>query len=389
MVRIDCLVFGYRKITVPPELLARASSILLREEIPTRMGSHGTFILRERDIHKMRSVFSGKIEYTESDVLGLYGAYHRLRHKALILVASILMLFLSVIASSVVWDVRIVGNERIPDSRIIYELEECGLSVGNFWRQIDRSLVESKFLSDSDDIAWINVNRRGTVAYVTVAEMELGNMSDNAIEPMGYSNIVATESCVIEEITVRCGTAAVKVGDVVRAGDILIAGIRPDESGGGFCYADGTVVGRISDTVEVSVGRNYEKKVEMREEISSVSIKFFNFYANIFKKYGNTADSCDIIEDIKTFSLPGNAKLPIEIITRYSTEYETESLEYSDAELVRVCSYRLNSTLASRLATSDLIKMKSSGGYTDTGYYMRSDIVYLSSVGKPQPFSAE
>ena len=43
----------------------------------------------------------------------------------------------------------------------------------------------------------------------------------------------------------------VKVGDVVKKGDLLISGVLPLELGGGFCTAQGEVKGRVADRVEV------------------------------------------------------------------------------------------------------------------------------------------
>ena len=90
MVGIDCYVFGYRKIKIPPDKLSEATSVLLRGSIPSRINSDGTFMIRERDFNKMSALFNGRIEFLHSKPLGLYGKYKMLKHKAIYISAIII-----------------------------------------------------------------------------------------------------------------------------------------------------------------------------------------------------------------------------------------------------------------------------------------------------------
>ena len=387
MARIDCIIFGYRKIKIPPECTAKVTTRLLHLGISAMIANDGSFTVRERDREKTRSALSG-IEYTESECLGLLGAYRRIKNKPLVFTAVFVALLITLLSSSVVWDVRIDGNERLADTEIERELERCGLEVGRPWWSLERSRIENELLSSCGDIAWININRRGSVAYVTVVEKE--NVGENISESTGgYANIVASADCVIEEITVKRGVAVVKQGDTVRRGDLLISGALPEEAGGGFCFAEGTVTGRRSDTVSVAVEREYEKKSEKSKKIASLAIKIFNFSANIFKNYGNSGDECDIIKEIKTFSLFGKAPLPLCISVEYAVEYSSERCEYTDAELVSVASARLSVLTETALSSSDLLKIRTHGTFTDTGYVMSNDLVYTTEVGEALGFDAE
>ena len=81
MVGIDCLIFGYRRISVSPDDLSLASSILIRASVPSRIGYEGELIVRERDFTKIQALFKGRIDYTYSETLGLYGRYKRLNQR--------------------------------------------------------------------------------------------------------------------------------------------------------------------------------------------------------------------------------------------------------------------------------------------------------------------
>ena len=81
--------------------------------------------------------------------------------------------------------------------------------------------------------------------------------------------------------------------------------------------------------------------------------------------------------------------MPLELSSSYVTVAQTEPRSYSDAELVRICSARLQSSTLSRIVGAELVKIRTFGDYTDSGYKMYSDIVFLAQVGEKLPFDTE
>ena len=386
MVRIDGAVFGYRRVLVQEKDVSFAASILLRAKISARVNPGGEIIVRERDTPKMRALFNGKIEYSVSEEQGALGIIKRIKYKIGLVSALIFSVILLILSANIVWDVRVDGNEKIPDAAIAYALSENGFSIGDFWWSIDRSEVEASVLSSFDALSWININRRGSVAYLTVKEKEDGDSENEALT--GYANVVAEFDCVIEEITVKSGQAAVKVGDSVKAGDLLISGIIVSESGTELCYAEGSVVGRVSDTLETFVKREHNRPISVEREVRSVDVKIFGFSLNIFKRYGKDTEECVIIEEISDFSLFGKCKLPIWVSVSCAVKEAYSVSNYTDEELVRVATSRLNSLTASKLGSSDLVRIRTFGEHTGDGYTMKNEIVFLKEVGKTLQFSA-
>ena len=260
MARIDFLILGYRKLKISPEDLTAVTSLFLRYGIPSQIDSSGNIIVRERDYDKIRGLLQGRIEYTISKPLGLFGRWLGLENKAVYIFSIIASAIIVVLLSSIIWDVRVEGNSKITDSEIVCMLSECGLSIGDFWSSVNRSKVESALLKSQDNLSWVSINRRGVVAYIKVIERNEEKEGNQA--KLEYSNIVASRDCIIEEITVSKGIALVKPGDVVKKGDIIILGSLPDEAGGRFCAAEGEVCGRIKEEVKLVVDRKYEKKSE-------------------------------------------------------------------------------------------------------------------------------
>lgn len=388
MVRIDCLIFGYRSLKIAPEDLSELTSIFIRSSVFSSISDNGTVIVRERDFGKIKVLLSGRINFSYSRPLGLYGGWLRTSHKGALICGFVISLAIVLLLSSVVWDVRVSGNELLEDGEIVDTLSECGFGIGDFWIAKNKSVIESEALSKNERIAWININRRGTVAYVRVIEKEVEHFTDEA-ERVGYSNVLATADCVIEEITVKRGTAVVKPGDVVQKGDLLIAGILPSEAGGGFCYAEGSVIGRVSDTITVEMNRKCEKRIYVGREIHSIVLKIFDFSINIFKKYGNLTNECDIIETEISYTHLDKYRLPFFLTVCYIPLFESETSEYTDEEIVKLATDRLNLLTENRLAKADLLRLKTSGEFTDTGYVIRSDTVFLTEVGENNGFSTD
>lgn len=382
MVKIDAFIFGYRRLNIDPENLSLLTSILLRASIPSVINNDGTVTVRERDFDKILKLISGRIKFSYSEALGIYGWWRRLEHKAPIVISTVISVCLVIFLSNLVWDIRVEGNEALTDSEVILTLAECGFEIGDMWSGIDRSEIESTFLDKNSAISWININRRGSVAYIKVLEKEINKEEDKEIENSEPSNLVAAADCVIEEITVKRGIAVVKAGDTVRKGDLLVIGALPPESGGGFCNAEATVIGRINDHISVDVARNYEKKTDLNKKLYSCTVNFFKISLNIFKRYGNLTNECVIIENEIKYSLFDRCALPLSVSTSYIMEYASDEVFYTDEELVKIACDRLMALTASRLEGADLLKIKTAGDFTDEGYSISSDIVFLCEVSE-------
>lgn len=382
MARLSDYVFGYRKIVIDPCDLSTVSSILLRASVSSTINNDGTITIKERDFDKTKCLLSGRIEFSHSGPMGIYGRWKSLKHKAAIVFSIAFSLMIVMYLSNLVWDIRVEGNESLTDSEVVLSLVQCGFQIGDMWSKQDLSEIESAFLNNNSRVAWINLNRRGNVAYVKLIEKEDNqkeNISSNSDAP---SNIVAKYDCVIEEITVRRGKPVVKVGDTVRKGDLLVIGVLPIESGGEICNADATVIGRINDSLSLEISREYEKRVIKDKKLYSCTINFFKFSLNIFKRYRNLANEYVIIDNEIKYSLFDRCPLPVSISLSYINEYDTECGIYTDEELVNIASGRLSSLTVSVIRSGDLIRIKTYGDFTENGYNMRSDFVYLTDVSE-------
>ena len=388
MARINHLIFGYRIITVNIEDLATISSILLRNNYTSEIASDGKLYVIEKDYINIRNILSGRIVFSASQPMGLYGAWKKYTHKCALIISLLISTLLIVLFSNIVWDVRVDDSAGLNESELVVCLSDCGLSVGDFWWRLNLSEIETRFLKENSGVSWININRRGTVAYVSLMIKDDSGITVEK-ESNSYTNIVALYDCVIEEISVKRGVAMVQVGDTVKKGDLLILGVTTIGEDGEFCSAEGEVRGRVSERISVDLPRQYEKKSYIGRTIYSISLKLFKISINIFKRYGNLTKECDIIENEKEYSLGDNAPLPLSIRVLYIPRDTVSTEMYSDKDLTELACARLDLAVAARLWGCDLLRARSGCDLSNSGIIMYSDLTFIASVGETVTFDID
>ena len=70
------------------------------------------------------------------------------------------------------------------------------------------------------------------------------------------------------------------------------------------------------------------------------------------------------------------------ITLKYIPQYTYENGVYTDDQLVDIASERLMSLIALRLENADLIKLRTNGAFTDNGYNMNTEILFICDVSE-------
>ena len=374
-------LLSYRIIFPKDDYLSEVVRALHKAGISFRVRRNAIYLSGESYKRVIGSLDEGRME-ASSDFLGIFGFIKGLLRRKGVAFGLVIIFILSFFSCNTVFDIRIDGLESITEEKILSELAQNGFSVGSSWLGADIKKTESALLAASDDIGWISINRRGSVAYVEIREKSIDD-----IPSYKYSNIVAGYDCIIEDITVTHGYARVDVGDTVKKGDVLISGI-PENEGEPFCAAEGVIIGRVNDTVYAYEDRILEEKCEKYDGIVGFSVKIFKKTINIFKIYGNSTDKYDIIENKYNYKLYGK-RIPISFSTYTKTDFEIVKTEKTDEELIRSVSKRTAELVLSVTETADLVSLKSHGRLTTEGYLLCTEVVFLKDVSVTVPFDLE
>ena len=244
--------------------------------------------------------------------------YKKLLKRKSLLVGLILFLSIQFIFASIIWDIRIIGNNDVSTEKILQSLKESGLKTGVLKYKIDRNHIINNLILQNPEIAWAGMKIKGTKVIITVVE----RTQIPEIEDTDPCNIIASKDGIVEEIIILKGEGVVKKGDLIKKGQILIKGISGDSDfDNNFIHAKGTVKARVfyNKRIKVPLTKIIDKETGRTSML--IKIKFKNCEIPI-KKVGPVFNKYRSEIEKKTILGWRNILGFVEIITE--KQYETK-----------------------------------------------------------------
>lgn len=312
---------------------------------------------------------------------GLPAVLYRYRRRLGLAVGTLLAALVLTVSAHTVWDVRVEGG----DGETEQLLSACGLRVGTWIPSLDIDAVESRVLTESDSVAWVSVNMKGCVAYVQVRPL----LRPESARLTETTNLVAACDGVIDSVRLIAGEVVVSPGELVRAGQLLVAGVRDsDTQGYTTAAAQGEVLARVEDTICVQLPREISQKVYGETQILQKNLFFFGKSIKITKKTGIIEGNCDTIKRIEQIRLPGGAQLPLAVETTVAQSYEMQSVTLSDAALMARAYDALGRALAEATQGATLLAKSVQCELTDTGVLLTCRYRCVKNIAQPLSFEA-
>ena len=148
-----------------------------------------------------------------------YALYRHRRRAAAVAMLSLVLLML-VWSKAFIWEIEVTGNETVPTGEILGALAECGVGVGSFWPAFTSDSIRDEALVRLPALAWLTVNVYGSRAEVIVRERVA---KPEMISDGEAVDIVAGKSGFVTQVLALNGSAEVRRGQAVSAGDTLIS----------------------------------------------------------------------------------------------------------------------------------------------------------------------
>lgn len=153
-----------------------------------------------------------------------------------------------------VWFYRVEGNDRIPAERILRAVRDAGVTAGTYGPDIHPQQVRYFVQRQIPELEWLTVTQNGAMAVVTVRERrQRAPMEDRRT----VRDLVASRGGMITGLSVLDGEAAVKKGDVVEPGQVLVSGHMDLTYKIRACAAAGEVFARTWRETDVVTPRRY------------------------------------------------------------------------------------------------------------------------------------
>lgn len=198
---------------------------------------------------------------------------YRYRKRVGVLVGIALFTLILTVSSNFVWTIKVEGNTQTETAVILQTMEELGLRAGVVRSGLDISEMQLEALRRLQELSWISVNIRGSVATVEVRERTMPpEMLDESIP----CNVVAAADGYIVRIEAYEGAAKVRVGDSVVKGDLLISGVIESKlETTRFVHARGNIIAHTSRRLEVEIPLIRESVTPTGEKKNKYALELF------------------------------------------------------------------------------------------------------------------
>ena len=227
---------------------------------------------------------------------GLPFIFNKYKKRKMFAIGVLTIFVLIFVLSRFIWNIEIIGNEKISSEHIMQIAEENGLKIGGIKSRVDPKNIINSLRTQREDLAWVGIDIKGTNVLINIVE---STARPEIIDEEEFCNIVATKDAIITKVSAQNGTPVVKEGTMVRKGDVLIKGeFEGKYTGIRYVHATGSVYGRTWYKQREKVYFNQQKKELTGRSENKYSVNINNFKIN-FNKGVSKFKNYDTIETIK------------------------------------------------------------------------------------------
>lgn len=310
---------------------------------------------------------------------GLPFIFNKYKKRKIFVIGLAMVLITIFTLSKFIWNIEVIGNEKINDDEIIQIANENNLKMGKFKNKVDTKKIINKLRLERDDIAWIGIEIKGTNAIIKIVE---SIPKPNIIDDEEFCNIVATKDAIIKKISAQNGTPVVKEGEIVKKGTVLIAGwLEGKYTGTRYVHATGSVQGKVWYTQKERIYFKQQKKEQTGNVENKYSLNINNFKIN-FNKGVSKFKNYDTIETNKKVKLFSNFYLPIELIKITNTEVNITDITYTLEEAKNIGIEKAKQELNNKIENLDNI-LSIQINDSQTSEYIEVEVTYemLENIG--------
>lgn len=249
-------------------------------------------------------------------------------------------LFLVVLSvlSSFVWEITYTGQSSYSRETLGKTVEAMQVYPGMRRERLDCDAIEKRIRQVHPDISWVSAEEKGSVLQISIKEGKETIVHDAAAEAC---HVTAAQDGVVEQIVANRGTVAVRPGQKVKKGDILIRGIVPVTDDNNEIVENVPVAARGDVTILVT--QSAEETIPVRHRVKEYTGKVVPVWQfavgnqgillkNPFKRLDNSM-RYDIISEVCADKTIHPLSLSLYVRKTEYREYQWKETGYSEREL--------------------------------------------------------
>lgn len=283
-----------------------------------------------------------------------------------ILLGIILFFIIIHIFSLYIWNIDINGNNTLSKDEIFSTLNELKVSRGIFKNKIDLSAIESTLMTKYNNISWTSANIIGCNLEIEIKEKVTPPEITSNNTPC---NIKASCDAYITRLEVYNGTAEVKPGDSVTAGQLLVNGIFEDNFGqSSFHHASAKIFAVTNKAFIEEVDLNPSEHLYTGKIINRKKARLFNLEIPItFKPIpkGNFEKNVEI-KDITIFKKP----IPLTLYKEKWSHFKEKTKSISKSEAINIAKKNMEDKENNELKNLKILKKDSKEKFFNGKYIL-------------------
>lgn len=334
---------------------------------------------------------------TKAVILEKYGLpffMHKIKKRIIFVIGLLGSLLFLILMSQFVWAIEFQGNFELTDDVLLAFLEEKHVTYSTLKKNVDIEQLEKQLREAYPLITWASCKLEGTRLYVQIKEnTHLGGETEEKVSE--GMDLAATKDGIIVDMITRSGVPQVKIGDEIKAGDILISGSIPiynDDATIRYyevCEADADIYLQCTYPIAEKVNTLYSTKVYTGNE------KTIYFFQGFDKEYKFSLGKvnylkADCVVEKRQLRLFENLYLPFFVGKYTYREYMMEERKRTETEAEKILESRLSKILLTleEKGVQILEKNVTIDNSMDT-YIMKGKLVIIETTGKTIPTVTE
>ena len=383
-------ICGSSLLITPRKNAAKLVTLCIKQGIgyktPRFVGDSFCLVCSNKDGPKaLSSCERMNIEVTLKKRNSLSAILLKYKTRAGLAVGALASLGIVIFALNVVWRIDVSYNGDISPAEIKEQLYENGFCEGSYIPAADLTLIENRVVQSCPEVAWMSVNLNGTVAHVEVRATKRGE-SPKA-DP---ASLVAERDGKIERIQSYNGNCVVKVGDVVKKGDLLVSGIYQNEQGiSRVTRASGSIFARTVREFSLEIPFENLQKVYSGRKNYEIYVNFFKKTIKIFGNSGKIPTSCDIICKNGEVGLAGFPQIPVGYRVNEYAEYHLAPVTLNESEAMELAFDALEEELKKISESVELVGKEIEFEINDRAYVLKCRLVCIEDIAAVKEIKTE
>ena len=304
-----------------------------------------------------------------------------LTSRPVLVLGILLFLFLTLALPRRIYFIQVLGNETVPEARILDAAAESGLTFGVSRRDLRSETIKNKLLQALPQLQWVGVNTRGCVAVIQVRER---TQEEPAAEEPGLGHIVAVRDGIITKCTATRGNLLCEPGQAVTEGQILISGLTDCTLSIRAEQARGEVYALTRRQTEVILPSQWTQKRPQSPHLFRISLRFGKKRIKIWKNSGISTTICDRMYKEYYITLPGGFRLPGALILEVFRPYSPESFSYPESAALEVLETLSRRYLLSAMNAGSILNASTEITAEDNRFHLAGEYHCMEMIGKMQ-----